>query len=151
MLNVVIVAYFFLVPESPRWLLATGRIGEAETVFKKIAHWNGVDEQDGFKRDFPMAWKAVARSHADVQRVSLANHIRTTTDQIKAIMASPMARNRFLLSMYPWFASGLAYYGIFLSVKFIQVNQYALVMITAATEIPLLLIMNVVISKVYIF
>merc|ERR1719365_558250 len=41
-------SYWFFVPESPRWLLSTGRIDEAEVVVQKIAKWNKKDVPANF-------------------------------------------------------------------------------------------------------
>ncbi len=143
LLNLPMIAYFFVVPESPRWLLATGSVEEAKEVFCKIAKWNGADKSDGFKKDFSVVWDELVKTHANTgATVSLKSHLRTTWQQVKEILITPLARSRFVLCMFPWFVAGLSYYGIFLSVKFVSVNKYALVVISSAVEIPVLFFMS---------
>ena len=36
-------SYFFLVPESPRWLISKGQTEKAEKILKKIAKYNGFE------------------------------------------------------------------------------------------------------------
>ena len=40
--SLVLVSYFFLVPESPRWLISKGQTEKAENILKRIAKYNGV-------------------------------------------------------------------------------------------------------------
>ena len=151
MLNLVMIAYFFVVPESPRWLLATGSPDEAEKTLRKIAKWNGVDKSSQFEEDFTSAWNLALKSHANVEKVTLASHLRTTGRQLKEILATPITRTRFFLSAVPWFIAGLSYYGIFLSVKFVNVNKYGLIVINSAVEAPVIFIMSWVIDRVNYF
>merc|ERR1719481_1017361 len=61
-------SYWFFVPESPRWLLSTGRIDEAEVVVQKIAKWN--------KKDIPANFihqMAAQASKVHSRRPSCAN------------------------------------------------------------------------------
>merc|ERR1719186_2497796 len=40
-LGLPLLSYHFFIPESPRWLLAKNRVGEARKVIEDIAHGNG--------------------------------------------------------------------------------------------------------------
>ena len=50
--SLTLIIYFFLVPESPRWLLAQRRDDRAEAVFQKIAQVNGVRDTEAFEKHF---------------------------------------------------------------------------------------------------
>ena len=41
-ISVVLVFYFFIVPESPRWLISKGDTERAEFEMKRIAKYNGI-------------------------------------------------------------------------------------------------------------
>ncbi|CAG9792842.1 unnamed protein product [Diatraea saccharalis] len=43
--------YYWLIPESPRWLVGRGRIAKAEKVFRDLAKKNGIDLPRGFLLD----------------------------------------------------------------------------------------------------
>lgn len=40
--------YYWLIPESPRWLVGRGRIADAEKVFRNLAKKNGIKLEYGF-------------------------------------------------------------------------------------------------------
>ncbi|KAL0861764.1 hypothetical protein ABMA27_009240 [Loxostege sticticalis] len=45
---ILLYGYYWLIPESPRWLVGRGRIAEAEKVFRNLARMNGIDLPRGF-------------------------------------------------------------------------------------------------------
>ena len=69
-------------------------------------------------------------------------------NQVKMIIGSPIACKRFLLCLFPWFTSGLAYYGIFLSVRLVNVNKYMLVLFAGLSEMVVLCIVTWIVNKV---
>ena len=124
--------------------MATGRYEEAKDVFSWLAKWNGVENMGDFNKN----WSEAMKNEHPSERLTWGRHVRSMLHQIRMIMASSLARTRFLLSFYPWFVSGLSYYGIFLSVKFTKVNKYTLVLISCLTEIPVLIGITWIANKV---
>ena len=42
-ISLVLVSFFFLVPESPRWLISKGKTEKSEDILKSIAKNNGIE------------------------------------------------------------------------------------------------------------
>ena len=68
--------------------------------------------------------------------------------QMRTILRAKVARKMFLLFVWPWTICGLAYYGIFLSVRLVNVDKYTLTAITVSIELFVLLAVVVPINKV---
>jgi len=77
-------------PESPRWLLARGRVEEAEKTIKLMARWNGVEMP-------PLSLKPV----------SLADE----TASVSEVLATPARRKKFGLLGVAWCGMGFCFYG----------------------------------------
>ena len=132
--------------------MATGKLESAKEVFKKIAALNNAcGKTSDFDDEFLRGWEAATCELPNAKKFTMMGHLKNTLNQMKIIIASPVARTRFLLYLYPWFVSGLAYYGIFLSVRFVHVDKYVLVLISCLTEIPVLLFASWAANKVFYF
>ena len=64
LVNLVMIAYYFVIPESPRWLLAAGQFTEAEAIMRKIGKWNGTDQYPEFESEFQDRWEKVVKAFA---------------------------------------------------------------------------------------
>ena len=67
---------------------------------------------------------------------------------MREILGARVARRMFFLFVWPWAICGLAYYGIFLSVKLVNVDKYTLTAITVTIELFVLLGVIYPINKV---
>ena len=110
------------VPESPRYLAATGRVDEAEAVLAQVARTNGVPENE-------------------------VPHIVPPTDasdkvEIKRLFEGRLARTTVML-WSTWFFIALAYYGLFSWLPKIfadrgldVVQTYGYTLLLAAAQLP---------------
>ncbi len=110
------------VPESPRFLAATGRVKEAEAVLAQVARENGVPEQD-VPRIIPPA--------------DASDKVR-----IRSLFEGRLARTTVML-WSTWFFIALAYYGLFswmpkiLADRGLDVVQtYGYVLLLAVAQLP---------------
>lgn len=117
-----LIIYFIrrYVPESPRYLLINGRKEEARAVLEQVARENG----------------------ADVRIPALAPLTRTQRITVTALWRRPFARVTLMLWVV-WFAISLGYYGVFIWLPRIFVQQgftflrsYQNVFIMALAQLP---------------
>lgn len=67
---ILLYGYYWLIPESPRWLVGRGRIADAEKVFRNLASRNGISLPRGFLLELH---KKVKEEDADAEIRLLAN------------------------------------------------------------------------------
>ena len=111
------------IPESPRFLAATGRVDEAEAILGQVARENGVPEQATF-------------------RASSRPPTRSDKVEIKRLFEGKLARTTVML-WSTWFFIALAYYGlfswlpkIFAERGFDVVQTYGYTLLLAAAQLP---------------
>ena len=91
------VLMYWLLPESPRWLLSVGRLEEAERVVREAARYNEITLPDQFKL-------------SPVQREETGKR-KTFLD----LFRSSNLRTKTLILYYQWFVNSFAYYGLSLN------------------------------------
>jgi len=145
-----LVVYWWIVPESPRWLLSTGRIDEAEVVVQKIARINKKDIPANFIHQLAArASKPASRRQSsatqetkllDGEDNSSLNISPTVTKDERSICdmmrGYPTARRNFLLINAIWMANSLVYNGLSYYSANLDVSAHLGFFISSAVEIP---------------
>ncbi|CAH1781636.1 unnamed protein product [Owenia fusiformis] len=96
----------FLLPESPRWLMATGRLKEAEKVCRRIARINGVKLPENFNINKFTEVEDKTVSDGNKKSATLFDLFRT-----------PRLRKRTILSYCLWFSVVFFSYGLGLNIE----------------------------------
>ncbi|XP_023167195.2 organic cation transporter protein [Drosophila hydei] len=121
-------SYYWIVPESARWLLSKGRKDEAFVIIEKAARVNRVkipseiyaqlvDEAEEIKRKNALAAAQPAASVFDLLRY-------------------PNLRRKTLLIFFDWFVNSGVYYGLSWNTNNLGGNQLVNFVISGAVEIP---------------
>ncbi|XP_076358159.1 organic cation transporter 1-like isoform X1 [Tachypleus tridentatus] len=121
-----LVAYWWILPESPRWLLSNNRIDEAEVIIQKIAKVNKKEIPPNFIRTFLEEWKD---TNSEVKG-----------EESKAYILD-LFRNRNLckkvtIVSFVWVVNAVVYSGLSLGASQLGVNAYLAFAISSLVEIP---------------
>ncbi|KAG8573295.1 hypothetical protein GDO81_012346 [Engystomops pustulosus] len=115
--SALLVFYIWLLPESPRWLLAKGKNEKAKELLQKAAHMN----------------KRVLSEDVLQQ---LQEEKQTKSGNMIDLFRTPTLRKHTLIMCLVWFVNALVYYGLSLSVGNFGFDIYLTQLIFGAVEIP---------------
>ncbi|XP_002741807.2 organic cation transporter protein-like [Saccoglossus kowalevskii] len=123
--NVIFLIYYWVVPESPRWLISVGRTKEAENIISRCARINKVDiPKDLFKQEWQNETKRDNTGDLNQTKYGCITLIRY-----------PNLRKKTIILCYTWITITLIYYGISFDTSNLGGNVYLNMFISGVVEI----------------
>nr|ACE75443.1 MFS transporter protein [Glyptapanteles indiensis] len=134
--------YYWLIPESPRWFLAHGKVEEARQVLLKAAKWNKIS---------PETVNAAIESHEKLLKKapkSIEGENEQKSYGITDLLQSPTMRMRTVFIAYNWFKDGLVFYGLEYYLGRMSENVLTNLAISALFQFPGLIMAYFMVSRV---
>lgn len=122
--SVILISYYWLVPESPRWLLAVGRVDVAAIILEKSARMNNLST-DNISSNL-MAYKKTLTTDGSSQ----------SKGNIWDLFRTPNMRAKTIYICFNWFVCGLGFFGVAQYIGQAGGNIFSNVAISAAMGIP---------------
>ncbi|NXU75215.1 S22A3 protein, partial [Oreotrochilus melanogaster] len=127
--NFLFLLYYWVVPESPRWLLTRKKGEKALKIMRNIAKHNG--------KYLSPHYSEITLSNEEVSNPSFLHLVRT-----------PQMRRNTLILMYAWFTSALIYQGLVMRLGIVGGNLYLDFFISGAVELPAALLILMTIDRI---
>lgn len=122
--SIILISYYWLVPESPRWLFAVGRIDEASAVLEKSARMNGLPSET-INQNLLAYKKSLTTDDSSQSKGNLWDLFRT-----------PNMRTKTLCMCFNWFCCGLGFFGLAQYIGQAVGNIFTNVAISAVMGLP---------------
>ncbi|XP_076034524.1 solute carrier family 22 member 3-like [Oratosquilla oratoria] len=132
------ISFYWLLPESPRWLILKERYVEAVKILKTIAYWN--------KHTLPCDEKLLEvvksidikekETECDEGEGYGKSLVRRCLGQLQELFQSRVKTMRALVLFFCWFTTAFVYYGISLISTNIGSNKYWYMFFGGLVEIP---------------
>lgn len=127
--GLIVITYYWLVPESVRWLMVTGRIERARQVLRKAAAANN-------KVLSPEAESIIAEKA--IECPAPKDDDNQANISVLAIFKSPILAMRMVICSIGWIVCYLVFYGLALSATVIEGddNKYLSFIVVVVAELP---------------
>ncbi|XP_076679442.1 carcinine transporter [Andrena cerasifolii] len=96
--------YWWFLPESPRWLLAKGRLGEANDILERLAKVN--------EKELPTSFTQKLRQRMMMSRSKSEEERLRSGPGVLSLFKTPNMRLKTCLITLNWFANNMVYVGL---------------------------------------
>lgn len=120
--------YWFVLPESPRWLLSKGKFENASKILEKLAKVNG--------KEFPISFKQQLKQRMMLKRTRSEESLMRRGPGVKALFKTPNMRLKTCLITLNWFANAMVYVGLSYYGPALGSNEYVSFFLSSAVEMP---------------
>ncbi|XP_026666854.1 organic cation transporter 1-like [Ceratina calcarata] len=140
---VLLFSYYWIIPESPRWLLSKNRIDEAEVIVQRMAKINGRTVPNNFLRK--MEAEILRRQGVSCNGTNSSENAETTDVENRApppaatpmdLVRNPNIRKKFFILAFDWVANAVVYNGLSYNATNLGVSDYLAFFIGGLVEIP---------------
>ncbi|WKY04883.1 hypothetical protein Q1695_005690 [Nippostrongylus brasiliensis] len=133
---ILFISYWWLVPESARWLVTQKRYEDADKVLQEAAKWNHAT--------LPDKWWEQLDGDSDNSRSG------KVVKQFKLwdLFVTPQLRKRALVTFFLWPVVSMVYYGMALKPNVLGGDIYINFIFAAVVEIPALILVYLLIDRI---
>lgn len=112
--GVILFSYFWIVPESVRWLLITGQVDRAVKILKRAAKFN---RKELSSKTIEVLYSKYSKTNEVSEKENSKENYKN--ESFVQIFKSKKLCGRFLICCYQWMACYFCYYGLSLYATFI--------------------------------
>ncbi|KAL2749012.1 organic cation transporter 1-like isoform X1 [Vespula maculifrons] len=140
---VLLFSYYWIIPESPRWLLSKNRIDEAEVIVQHMAKVNGRTVPSNFLRQ--MEVEIMKRQGISCNGKNTGNVVLDIEGEDRSpppsatpmdLIRNPNIRKKFFILAFDWVANAVVYNGLSYNTTNLGVSDYLAFFIGGIVEIP---------------
>ncbi|PNF42896.1 Organic cation transporter protein [Cryptotermes secundus] len=128
--GLICIMYYWILPESVRWLQSKGRTAEVKAIMLKAAKINGKTLSDHEFSKFELS--PISEKTEEEQPVQKRSH----SEAFKKVFKSKILLFRLVNCAFSWITNSFVYIGLSLSAVSFGSNKYLNFMYVAAVEIP---------------